>query len=158
MLFSILLNAETIELGTTIPDVSVKNQDGVETSLTAVAEDSEYVLVYFYPKADTPGCTKQGCSLRDHYAKLTDQNITVLGVSTDKVAKQKAFAKKHRLPFTLLADTESKVIKAFGVPTIPGAGFAKRQAYLFKNSALIWKDEKAATAKQAQEVLMVLKK
>ena len=111
--------------------------------------------MYFYPKADTGGCTAQGCSLRDAYADLTAQGVKVVGVSTDAVAAQKAFREKNRFPFPLLADTDKKVTAAFGVPTT--LGFASRQAFLFKDGKLVWRDLKASTAQQAADVLAALK-
>jgi thioredoxin-dependent peroxiredoxin len=122
----------------------------------AEAGAAGYLLVYFYPKADTPGCTKQACSLRDEYAKLTDKGVKIYGVSNDSVKAQKAFADKYKLPFDLLADEDGAVIKAFGVPST--MGFAKRQAFLFKDGKLVWRDLSASTAEQAADVLEFLKK
>jgi peroxiredoxin Q/BCP len=115
-----------------------------------------YVLVYFYPKADTPGCTKQACSLRDAYETITGKGVKVFGVSLDSVEAQKAFADKYKLPFTLLADKQGKVADAFGVPHL--AGFAKRQAFLFLDGKLVWRDLAAATDQQAADVLKVIEK
>lgn len=144
--------AAPLTVGAVLPDASCNDQSGKEIALSDYAE-KEWVLVYFYPKADTPGCTKQSCSLRDSYEELTKKGVVVIGVSKNSVAEQKAFAEKYKLPFTLLADKETKVIKAFGVPQYPGVGLAKRQAYLFNQGKLVWKDEKASTTKQAADVL-----
>jgi len=73
------------------------------------------VVVFFYPKASTPGCTAEACDLRDHYKELKDAGYVLLGVSADTEKKQKAFADKFDFPFPLLADTEKKIIEAFGV-------------------------------------------
>jgi peroxiredoxin Q/BCP len=108
-------------------------------------------LVYFYPKADTPGCTKQACSLRDSFAVLTEKKVQVFGASLDDAAAQKAFQQKYKLPFTLLADKGGKVADAFGVPH--SMGFAKRQAFLFKDGKLVWRDLSASTDQQAADVL-----
>jgi peroxiredoxin Q/BCP len=145
--------AAELDLGGKLPAVSVLDQDGQIVDLAA-AGGRGYTLVYFYPEADTPGCTKQACSLRDAYARITDAGVTVFGVSADDVAKQKAFQTKYRLPFRLLADTEQKVIGAFGVPT--NGPWAKRQAYLFKDGTLVWRDLKASTEQQAADVLAAL--
>jgi peroxiredoxin Q/BCP len=137
------------------------------TGLTATGEKLDFatlyakglVLVYFYPKADTPGCTAQGCSLRDAYADLTAKGVTVVGVSTDDMAAQKAFQEKYHLPFTLIADREQTVIKAFGVPVrdVPVAGaFAARQAFLIQDGRIVWRDLQAKTKEQAADVLGVL--
>ena len=73
------------------------------------------VIVFFYPKASTPGCTAEACDLRDHYKELKDAGYVLLGVSADTEKKQKAFVDKFDFPFPLLADTEKKIIEAFGV-------------------------------------------
>jgi peroxiredoxin Q/BCP len=81
----------------------------------------------------------------------------VVGVSTDTVASQKKFADKQKLQFTLLADPDGKVLKAFGVKTYPIIGLSTRQAFLIKGGKVIWRDEKASTAEQAADVLKVVK-
>jgi thioredoxin-dependent peroxiredoxin len=75
----------------------------------------KWILIYFYPKDDTPGCTKEACGIRDLYPKFKRLKIKVLGVSADSIAKHKKFAIKYELPFTLLADEEKKMLKAYGV-------------------------------------------
>lgn len=148
------LKADTMEIGDKIPEVTTINQDEETVKLGEVAAEG-LVLVYFYPKADTPGCTAQACSLRDAYEAITDAGVTVYGVSTDKPKKQKAFKEKYELPFTLIADHEKKVVEAFGVSTM--MGFADRQAYLFNDGKLVWLDTDASTKKQADDVLEVIK-
>lgn len=145
--------AEELALGAKLPTVSVSDQDGQAVELAA-AGSSGWTLVYFYPKADTPGCTKQACSIRDAFSVLTDKGVRVYGVSSDDAAAQKAFQAKYKLPFPLLADTEAKVMDAFGVPH--AMGFAKRQAFLFKDGVLVWRDLAAATEQQAAEVLAAI--
>lgn len=147
-----IASANTLPLGSDLPKVSVNDEAGKVVNLAEKKEG--WVLVYFYPKADTPGCTKQACSLRDAYAKLTDAHVQIFGVSFDKEEAQKAFKEKYKLPFTLLADVEGKVAAAFGVPSV--AKIAKRQAYLFQAGKLKWKDEAASTDQQAADVLKVL--
>jgi peroxiredoxin Q/BCP len=142
--------AEPLAVGSAVPVVEQKNQDEQVVKLAEVGAKG-YLLVYFYPKADTPGCTKQACSLRDSYAALTDQGVKTFGVSSDKAAAQKAFKDKYKLPFDLLADHDAKVIDAFGVPKT--MGFSKRQAFLFKDGKLVWSDLSASTEKQAEDVL-----
>jgi len=144
--------ADPLAVGAALPAVTLPDQDGVPVDLAAAS--SGYVLVYFYPKADTPGCTKQACSLRDAFASLTDLAVKVFGVSTDSVKAQKAFQDKYRLPFQLLADDAGKLIAAFGVPGM--LGFAKRQAFLFHDGKLVWRDLAAATEQQAADVLKVI--
>lgn len=144
---------QTLEVGASIPTVEQKNQDGKSVRMAEFGKEG-YLLVYFYPKADTPGCTKQACSLRDSFAALTEKNVKVLGVSSDKENSQKAFKEKYKLPFDLLADNDSSIIDSFGVPKT--IGFAKRQAFLFKDGKLVWKDLSAATDKQAEDVLKIV--
>lgn len=148
---------QPLELGKPVPNVEAKTQEGKTINLQE-ASAKGWVLVYFYPKADTPGCTKQACSLRDAYEELSKKGVTVFGVSTDTIDEQKAFADKFKLPFTLLADKDATVVKAFGVPTMRNNAFASRQAYLFKNGKLAWRDLKASTAKQAADILEVIGK
>lgn len=130
---------------------------GVDENSKAISHQhsDKYTLVYFYPKADTPGCTAQACSLRDAYAELTKKGVTVFGVSLDTPEKQLAFKKKHNLPFTLIADTEKKLAKAFGVPT--NFGFTSRQAFLMKAGKIVWIDREASTKDQAKDVLDQIK-
>ena len=150
--------AESLKAGDAAPAITGVTETGAKLDFSTVYK-SGYTLVYFYPKADTPGCTKQGCSLRDAYAELTKKGVTIIGVSHDDVAAQKAFKEKYHLPFTLIADTDSAVLKAFGVPNIPLTSLATRQAYLVdKNGKIVWADYKASTEKQAQDVLAELAK
>ena len=99
--------------GDAAPDFTVRDEKGNEVKLADFR--GERVALYFYPKDDTPGCTKQACSLRDSYADLTDKNIKVLGVSLDDEASHQKFIGKFDLPFTLLADTDSKLSVSYGV-------------------------------------------
>jgi peroxiredoxin Q/BCP len=94
------------------PNFKLSDQDEKEVNL----EDfqGKKVLVYFYPKADTPGCTKQACSVRDAKAELADLGVDVIGISPDGPGKQKKFDDKHDLGFALLSDQENKVAKAYG--------------------------------------------
>ncbi len=148
--FAAKSTAEPLVEGAEMPAVSQKNQDDQSVNL-AVSAASGYVMVYFYPKSDTPGCTKQACSLRDSFAILTEKGVKVFGVSMDSVKAQKAFKDKFKLPFELLADADGTVVTAFGVPKI--MGFAKRQAFLFKDGKLVWRDLAASTSQQAADVL-----
>ena len=135
------------------PVVEAQDQDGKAVKLEDYYKKG-LTLVYFYPKADTPGCTKQACSLRDSYEELTKAGVHVIGVSMDKTESQKKFQEKYKLPFTLLADPDGKIVKAFGVGSF--LGLASRQAFLIKDSQVIWHDKKASTSEQAADVLRVL--
>lgn len=152
-LLSTKLSAEPLKVGDAAPAVAGTTETGATLNLGEVYQKQTFTLVYFYPKADTPGCTKQGCSLRDSYEQLTKEGIAVIGVSADGVEAQKAFKEKYHLPFTLLADHDHKVIDAFGVPTMPAVGYARRQAFLVKGDKIVWADYKASTEQQAADVI-----
>jgi peroxiredoxin Q/BCP len=155
VIFSLLFSfGLALNIGDKMPDVKAQTDTNQRTELALVTANPPYVLVYFYPRADTPGCTAQACSLRDSYEKLQKAGVMIFGVSTDSVEDQAKFKKKHRLPFTLLADTKEEIAKAFGVPV--RMGFTSRQAFLFKEGKLVWKDDSASTAEQAQDVLKFL--
>ena len=99
--------------GTTAPAFKTTDQNGESVSLKKLR--GRKVVLYFYPKDDTPGCTKEACSFRDAYSKFKKKDITVLGVSPDKEAAHKKFVTKYQLPFTLLADTDHSIAEAYGV-------------------------------------------
>ena len=141
-----------LRTGEAAPTFTLADHDGTDVSLASMR--GRRVLVYFYPKADTPGCTKQGCSLRDGWGELGKRGVKVLGVSTDDEADQKAFKEKYRLPFSLLADKDKKVCQAFGVSTT--LGYASRTAFLFRDGKCVWVDSKSSTADQATVVLKFL--
>lgn len=147
------LRADPLEVGAKAPAVTAVDQHGKTVAFADLYQKGD-VLVFFYPKADTSGCTKQACSLRDAYEVLSDRGVQVVGVSTDKVEAQKAFAEKHRLPYTLIADADKTVIAAFGVPAT--LGFASRQAYLIRDGVIVWRDLSASTDQQASDVLAAL--
>jgi len=147
-------NANPVELGADAPAVTATNQEGKAVDLAAAYKKGP-VVVYFYPKADTPGCTKQACSLRDAFAILTEKGVTVFGVSHDDVDAQKQFHQKYKLPFDLLADEKKELSRSFGVPSNQ-LGMASRQAFLIKNGKIVWRDLKASTDKQADDILAAL--
>jgi peroxiredoxin Q/BCP len=148
-----------LKVGDKAPEVTGVTETGQKLNLADVYSKQPYTLVYFYPKADTPGCTAQGCSLRDAYESLTKQGVAVIGVSLDQADSQKAFKEKYHFPFTLIADPDKTVIDAFGVSvkTVPLVGqFANREAFLIKDGKIVWADYHAKTAKQAEDVLKVI--
>ena len=155
-LFSLLFGiaqAEPLKVGDAAPKISATTDDGTALNLADVYKKNNYTLVWFYPRALTGGCTKQGCSLRDASAELTRKGVASVGVSSDSVAKQKEFKDVNHFPFPLLADTEKKVIKAFGQT---GTMMASREAYLIdREGRIVYKDEKQ-TDKQAEMVLAYL--
>jgi peroxiredoxin Q/BCP len=141
-----------LAVGAAAPDITAKDQDGKAVVFKDVYGKGP-TLVYFYPKADTPGCTKQGCSLRDHWEKFTAKGIQVLGVSGDKPEAQKAFRDKFTFPFPLIADDDGKVAAAFGVPALR-PGVFKRTSFLVKDGKIAWKmTDKTTTETHADDVL-----
>lgn len=104
---------DTLKVGDTVPNFTVNDQDGNSISLSDYK--GKKLIVFFYPKANTPGCTAEACNLRDNYKELQDEGYELLGVSADTERKQKNFQEKFDFPFPLLADTEKEVINAFGV-------------------------------------------
>jgi len=146
-------DAQALSVGDEAPRLTALDQNGATVDLAAVYAEGP-VLVYFYPKADTPGCTAQACSLRDASADFSGIGVRILGVSADTVEAQKKFAGKHRLPFTLLADHDNAVAKAFGVPTL--MGFTKRQSFIVQDGKIAWIVESAKTGDHAQEVKTAL--
>ena len=102
-----------VEAGKPAPDFTLLDQQGKKVTLSKLKGSP--LILYFYPKDDTPGCTKQACAFRDAFADYEKAGARLIGVSPDDVASHGKFIKKHGLPFTLLADTEKKVCEAFGV-------------------------------------------
>ncbi len=107
---------QSIKEGDFIPDFEADNHDGERLKFSAQSL-TRPAVIYFYPKDDTPGCTAEACAFRDAFADFTDAGVDVIGISSDSVERHKAFREKHRLPYTLLADTTHAIRKAFGVPT-----------------------------------------
>lgn len=101
------------KLNSKAPSISLPDQNGDKIKLSDYK--GQWVLIYFYPKDSTPGCTIEACGLRDSFPRLEKLNAKVLGISTDSVASHKKFADKFNLPFTLLADTEKEVVTKYGV-------------------------------------------
>lgn len=98
--------------GKTAPDFTLEGSDGKRHSLKEFAGRS--VVIFFYPKDNTPGCTKEACGFRDRYSQLADKNIVLLGVSKDSVASHGRFISSHNLPFTLLSDPDATMMAAYG--------------------------------------------
>jgi peroxiredoxin Q/BCP len=101
-----------LEVGTQAPDFTATTQHGRSVSLSDYR--GKKVVLYFYPRDDTPGCTKEACGFRDNFDVFKKANIEILGVSVDDERKHKSFAEKYSLPFTLLADTDKNIVQAYG--------------------------------------------
>jgi peroxiredoxin Q/BCP len=103
----------SLQIGSPAPAFSANNQNGELKTLASYS--GKKLVLYFYPKDDTPGCTAEACSLRDNYEALLAQGYVILGVSPDKEAKHQKFIEKYNLPFDLLADTDNAVALSYGV-------------------------------------------
>ena len=102
-----------LDIGTKAPDFTLPDQNGAEHSLSDYR--GQKVVLYFYPRDNTAGCTKQACGYAELYPQFKEKGAVVIGISKDSVASHKKFEEKYGLPFTLLSDTERKVIDAYGV-------------------------------------------
>ena len=141
-----------LAVGAPAPAVTAKDENGKDVNFKDVYSKGT-TLVYFYPKAETPGCTMQGCSLRDGWTDLQAKGVQVLGVSGDKVEAQKAFKDNHKFPFTLISDSEGKVAAAFGVPAMK-PGIFSRMSFLVKDGKIAWTMTKGTSTKNhAEDVL-----
>ena len=147
-----LFSSISLKPGDVAPDFTLQDQAGRKVSLAALR--GKRVVLYFYPKADTPGCTKEACSFRD--APRYPSDVAVLGVSKDSVESQRKFAEKNRLTFPLLADSDGTVIAAYGVDGL--FGFAKRKTFLIDSKGNVAKViEDVHSAMHAAEVAEALK-
>jgi peroxiredoxin Q/BCP len=146
-----------ITIGAAAPDVTLPDQDGKTQRLRD--RRGQWVLVYFYPRDDTPGCTVEACGVRDEWKAFRAGGIEVVGISADSVASHRKFADKFKLPFTLLADEEKSVIRAFGTwgkKKFMGREFdgILRQSFLIDPAGRIAKIyRKVKPAEHAAEVL-----
>ena len=143
------LGADGLPLGSAAPDLQAVDHTGEEIDLGKALKENT-VLVYFYPKAMTPGCTKQACSLRYGWDELREHGVTTYGISSDTADTQAEFREKYSLPFTLIADRDKRVAEAFG------KGRWSRQAYLFRDGVLVWRDLSASTGQQMADVIAAL--
>lgn len=115
-------------VGSKAPEFTAKNQDGETRKLSDSA--GKWVLLFFYPKDETPGCTKQACSLRDEYKKFTNAGIVIYGVSKQDAKSHQEFKKNHNLPFDLLVDEKGELADLYGIGSMPIVGWFKRQSVL----------------------------
>ncbi|MEM9153647.1 MAG: peroxiredoxin [Cyanobacteria bacterium J06642_2] len=122
----------SLTAGTPAPTFSAPDTNGNTISLSNF--QGKTVILYFYPKDDTPGCTKEACSFRDAYDEYQGKDLVVLGVSVDTPASHQAFTSKYNLPFPLVADTDGAIAKAYDAE---GGGYAKRVTYVIDGSGNI---------------------
>ena len=151
-----LASAADLKEGQPAPGFEAQDQHGRKVALADFKGKSAVVL-YFYPKDDTPGCTAQACSLRDGFQAIQAAGAVILGVSADDRASHKAFAEKHGLPFSLLADPDRRIIGAYGVK-MPLLGMSRRVTFLIDRQGVIRKVvTDTRTKDHDQQVLQLLK-
>jgi thioredoxin-dependent peroxiredoxin len=143
-----------LKVGDPAPDFSAPSTSGTIRLSELVGKAP--VIVYFYPKDDTPGCTKEACGLRDSFAAFRKLDATILGVSYDSVESHKKFAGKYKLPFALVSDAHKKIAKAYGAD---GLLFAKRKTFVIdKVGKIAWVNPDVTPATHSQELQDVLAK
>lgn len=146
-----------LEVGTQAPEFTLQNQDGEDVSLDSF--DTDYVVVYFYPRADTPGCTTEACSFRDNWEAFEDHDVAVVGISDDPVEDLEPFAEEYDLPFDLLSDEDGSVSSEYD-------SYGEKQMFgnefdgVFRNTYVVGPDGEVVLAyegvdpeQHAQEIL-----
>lgn len=129
-------NMNKIIIGNKIPSFELKDQNGQDFQINSVL-GTKNLVIYFYPKDDTPGCTKEACAFRDQFEVFEDANAVIIGISAQSVESHRNFAKKHRLNFTLLSDTGNKVRKLFGVPSNLFGLISGRVTYVINKEGVV---------------------
>jgi peroxiredoxin Q/BCP len=144
---------DRIAVGSAAPEFELQDQDGQLHSLEDFRD--QWVVLYFYPKDETPGCTTEACEFRDNIFAFRDLNAQIIGVSLDDVESHKAFAENHGLPFPLLADVQGSAATAYGVKTrMLGMEVAKRQTFIIAPDGTIAKHyEKVDPSAHSKQVL-----
>lgn len=151
-----------MQAGDLVEDFTLPDQDGTPTTLSSF--EGKPVVLFFYPKADTPGCTIEACGFRDHFAKLQKAGVVVLGISRDTVKAQKKFQDKYDLPYPLLADADQVICNRFGVikeKNMYGkkvTGIERTTYVIGPDRKLIHEFNKVKPEGHAEEVLALLKK
>lgn len=143
-----------VEVGKRAPDFTLSDEQGNVQTLSMM--QGEKVVLYFYPKDFTPGCTKQACSIRDGFTQLDQEGITVWGISSDSVQSHQKFKEKYQLPFILLSDEAKKVIKLYGAQ---GLLFTSRVTFLInEKGVVIAKLDDVDVEHHAQQIIDAFKK
>lgn len=151
-----------LDVGDLAPDFTLPNQD--ETSVSLANLQGQWVVLYFYPRDNTPGCTKEACGFRDHNADYQSRNVTILGISPDTAKSHQKFIAKQTLPFTLLSDPESEVARAYesyGPKKFMGKEYegVYRQTFLIDPQGQLAKIyRKVKPAEHAEQVLQDLER
>jgi peroxiredoxin Q/BCP len=125
--FALATQAADLSVGDAAPLFKTQKHDG--STFDLATRKGQWTVLYFYPKAGTPGCTKQACAFRDNIEKIRKQKAEVFGISSDDVASQAVFHKEHKLNFVLLADSDAKILDLYGTK-IFGIRFSKRWTFI----------------------------
>ena len=149
----------SLKEGDSAPDFSGTDQNGNKIKLSDFS--GKKLILYFYPKDDTPGCTKEACNLRDNYQELKNNDFEVIGVSADNSAKHLKFIDKYELPFSLIADTDKTVINAYqcwGLKKFMGREYdgILRKTFVIENNTIVKLFEKVKTADHFQQIMDAL--
>jgi peroxiredoxin Q/BCP len=145
-----------VKTGDAAPQFTAPTTDGSKLSLDDITS-RKHVVLYFYPKDDTPGCTKEACSFRDNLQTIRELGAEIIGVSVDDVQSHKKFSEKYRLPFTLVSDTDKQISTAYGVLKDPGT-YTNRVTFLIEKGGKIVKIfPKVDVSKHTEEILVALK-
>jgi len=150
---------KSLKEGDSAPDFSGIDQNGKQIKLSDFSDKK--LILYFYPKDDTPGCTKEACNLRDNYQELKNNDFEVIGVSADNSAKHLKFIDKYELPFSLIADTDKTVINAYqcwGLKKFMGREYdgILRKTFVIENNTIVKLFEKVKTADHFQQIMEAL--
>ena len=149
----------SLKEGDSAPDFSGTDQNGNQIKLSDFS--GKKLILYFYPKDDTPGCTKEACNLRDNYQELKNNDFEVIGVSADNSAKHLKFIDKYELPFSLIADTDKTIINAYqcwGLKKFMGREYdgILRKTFVIENNTIVKLFEKVKTADHFQQIMQAL--
>lgn len=149
---------QKVQKGSTIPVFELPDQNGKLFNITSVL-GKKNLVIYFYPKDDSPGCTKQACTFRDQFEVFREADAEIIGISSDDVESHKKFAEKYRLTYTLLSDTEGKVRKLFDVPSDLFGLLPGRVTYIVNKQGIVIHtfDSQLQTEKHIEEALAALK-
>ena len=150
---------QQVQKGSTVPQFALPDQNGKLFDITTVL-GKKNLVIYFYPKDDSPGCTKEACTFRDQYEVFREADAEIIGISSDDVESHRQFAEKYHLTYTLLSDKDGNVRKLFGVPSDLFGILPGRVTYVINKQGVVIHtfDSQFQTEKHIEEALAALKK